>query len=206
MIETGRKAAGSNDIRCTVSIGGFIPKAHTPFQWAAQASPEVIDSRLMQLKDAIRANRKYGRAITMRYHDGKPGLIEGLLSRGDRRVGRVIEQVWRAGGHFDGWSEYFDFDTWLQIGNQELARWGIDVAWFTTRERDEDEILPWDHIDSGLDREWLWEDWQAALSEDELPDCRWMSCYDCGVCPQLGTEIQIGPTGRTLLPLRVTGS
>ena len=71
----------------------------------------------------------------------------------------------------------------------------MDLAWFTTRERDGDEVLPWDHLDSGLDRGWLWDDWQDALDSREQDDCRWTPCFDCGVCPQMGTEIQIGPTG-----------
>lgn len=205
VIETGRKAAGSRDIRCTVSIGGFVPKAHTPFQWAGQASPETIDHRLGLLRDRIRANKQYGKAIGMRYHDGKPGQIEGLLSRGDRRVGAVIEEVWRQGGQFDGWSEHFSYDRWVAAAETALAGTGVDLAWYTTRERDYDEVLPWDHLDSGLDRDWLWEDWQDAIDEVEVDDCRWTPCYDCGVCPQMSTEIQIGPTGRNLLPLSVVG-
>jgi len=82
-----------------------------------------------------------------------------------------------------------------------LPAYGVDVDWFTVRERTEHEVLPWDHLDSGLDREWLWSDWQDALDETEVDDCRWTTCYDCGVCPGMGTDIQIGPTGRTLLPL-----
>ncbi|MDT4909259.1 MAG: hypothetical protein QOI69_2500, partial [Pseudonocardiales bacterium] len=77
----------------------------------------------------------------------------------------------------------------------------IDVAWYTTRERDGDEVLPWDHLDSGLDKQWLWDDWQDALGEFEQDDCRWTPCFDCGVCSNLGTDIQVGPTGRQLLPL-----
>ena len=80
----------------------------------------------------------------------------------------------------------------------ELAAWP-DVDWYTTRERSELEVLPWDHIDSGLDKDWLWADWQDALDEVEQEDCRWTPCFDCGVCPQLGTHIQTGPTGKTLL-------
>ncbi|RRD49646.1 TIGR03960 family B12-binding radical SAM protein [Arachnia propionica] len=201
VIETGRKASGTKDIRCTVSIGGFIPKPHTPFQWAAQASHETIDHRLQLLRDRIRQDKNYGRAIGLRYHDGKPGVVEGLLSRGDRRVGAVIERVWREGGRFDGWSEYFDFDRWERVANEELARFGVDLAWYTTRERDYEEVLPWDHLDAGLDRDWLWEDWQDALDEVPVEDCRWTPCFDCGVCPQMNTDIQIGPTGGTLLPL-----
>ena len=203
VIETGRRVSGTRDIRCTVSIGGFVPKPHTPFQWAAQASAETIDSRLMLLKDAIRQDRNYGKAIGLRYHDGKPGIVEGLLSRGDRRVGRVIERVWREGGKFDGWSEHFSYERWTTVANEELARFGVDLDWFTVRERGYEEVLPWDHLDAGLDRDWLWEDWQDAVDEREVEDCRWTPCYDCGVCPEMNTEIQIGPTGRQLLPLTV---
>ena len=201
VIETGRQAAGTRDIRCTVSIGGFVPKPHTPFQWAAQASAETIDHRLFALRDKIRADKKYGRAIGMRYHDGRPGIIEGLLSRGDRRVGAVIEECWRQGGQFDGWSEHFSYDRWVAACETALAGTGVDLDWYTTREREYAEVLPWDHLDSGLDRDWLWEDWQDALDEQPVEDCRWTPCYDCGVCPQMDTEIQIGPTGRHLLPI-----
>ncbi|MDO5534521.1 MAG: TIGR03960 family B12-binding radical SAM protein [Propionibacteriaceae bacterium] len=201
VIETGRAAAGTRDIRCTVSIGGFVPKPHTPFQWAAQASAETIDHRLFALRDKIRADKKYGRAIGMRYHDGRPGVIEGLLSRGDRRVGAVIEEVWRQGGQFDGWSEHFSYDRWVAACETALAGTGVDLDWYTTREREYAEVLPWDHLDSGLDRDWLWEDWQDALDEQPVEDCRWTPCYDCGVCPQMDTEIQIGPTGKHLLPI-----
>jgi len=206
VIRAGREASGSKDIRCTVSIGGFVPKPHTPFQWAGQASAETIDARLKLLRQAINADRKLGRSIGLRYHDGKPGVIEGLLSRGDRRVGRVIERVWRDGGRFDGWSEHFSYERWTTAAAEELAPFGVDLDWFTTRERTEHELLPWDHLDSGLDKEWLWEDWQEALSEEEVADCRWTPCYDCGVCPTMGTEIQIGPTGRSLIPLTPVNS
>jgi len=197
VIRAGREAAGHKDVRCTVSIGAFVPKPHTPFQWAAQAAPEVVDNRLRKLREAINRNRALGRNVGMRYHDGEPSLVEGLLSRGDRRVGAVIERVWRDGGRFDGWSEHFSFARWMSAA--EAA--GVDVGWYTTRERDGEEVLPWDHLDSGLDKQWLWDDWQDALGEFEQDDCRWTPCFDCGVCSNLGTDIQIGPTGRSLLPL-----
>ena len=203
VIRAGREAAGTRDVRCTVSIGGFVPKPHTPFQWVAQADPETVDRRLQLLRDAIRGDRDLGKAIGFRYHDGKPGMVEGLLARGDRRVGRVIEAVWRDGGVFDGWSEHFSYDRWVGVAARELEPLGVSMDWYTTRERLEAEVLPWDHLDAGLDREWLWEDWQEALAGQELDDCRWTPCFDCGVCPQLGTEIQVGPTGKTLLPLSV---
>ncbi len=201
VIKAGRAASGHKDIRCTVSIGGFVPKPHTPFQWASQADHETIDRRLKLLRTAINSDRSVGRAIGVRYHDGKPGIVEGLLSRGDRRIGAVIEEVWRQGGRFDGWNEHFSYDRWMAACAEVLPAYGLDVDWYTTRERTEHEVLPWDHLDSGLDKEWLWADWQDALSEQEQDDCRWTPCFDCGVCPGMGTDIQIGPTGVKLLPL-----
>ncbi|MGH3278008.1 MAG: TIGR03960 family B12-binding radical SAM protein [Trebonia sp.] len=201
VIAAGREATGRKDIRCTVSIGGFVPKPHTPFQWAGQCPPEVVDERLRKLGAALRTDKAYGRSVGFRYHDGPPSLIEGLLSRGDRRVGTVIEAVWRNGGRFDGWSEHFSFERWSAACEQALAQTPVDLAWYTTRERDYGEMLPWDHLDSGLDRDWLWEDWQSAIEPagaEEVEDCRWGPCYECGVCTAMGTEIQTGPTGERL--------
>ncbi|MDR1807565.1 MAG: TIGR03960 family B12-binding radical SAM protein [Propionibacteriaceae bacterium] len=201
VIETGRRVTGSRDVGCTISIGGFVPKPHTPFQWAAQAPAEVVDRRERALKDLVRSNRRYGRAIGVRYHDGKPGLIEGLLARGDRRVGRVIEAVWRDGGRFDGWSEFFDFDRWVRACAAELGPLGVGLDWYTVRERDWAEVLPWDHLDVGVDRDWLWDDWLEARGQVTVPDCRWAGCADCGVCDGLGVDIEIGPSGRPLVPV-----
>ncbi|MGH3324917.1 MAG: radical SAM protein, partial [Streptomyces sp.] len=203
VIKAGREATGSKDIRCTVSIGGFVPKPHTPFQWAAQADPETVDRRLKLLKQEINSDRSLGRAIGYRYHDGQPSVIEGLLSRGDRRVATVIRRVWEQGGRFDGWNEHFSYQRWVDAAAETLGPFGVSLDWYTTRGRGEHEVLPWDHLDSGLDKEWLWADWQDSLSGAEQDDCRWTPCFDCGVCPAMDTEIQIGPTGRTLLPLTV---
>src|SRR5438477_1494486 len=157
VIRAGRAATGSKDIRCTVSIGGFVPKPHTPFQWAAMSSPETIDHRLRLLKQAINSDRSLGRAIGYRYHDGKPSVIEGLLSRGDRRVGAVIRRVWELGGRFDGWSEHFSHDRWDQACADVFADSPVSLDWYTTRERELAEVLPWDHLDAGLDKAWMWE-------------------------------------------------
>ncbi|MDQ3627873.1 MAG: TIGR03960 family B12-binding radical SAM protein [Actinomycetota bacterium] len=206
VIATGREVSGRRDIRCTVSIGGFVPKPHTPFQWAAQLDADTTDERLAKLRRSVQSDKQFARAIGFRYHDGKPGIVEGLLSRGDRRVGRVIEAVWRDGGRFDGWSEHFSYERWKAQTQLALVGEPVDLDWYTVREREYAEVLPWDHLDSGLDRDWLWEDWQDALDPDgavEVEDCRWTPCFDCGVCPQMDTEIQIGPTGRQLLPLAV---
>jgi radical SAM family uncharacterized protein len=206
VIKAGREAAGRKDIRCTVSIGAFVPKPHTPFQWAAQLDHETVDRRLRALKGSVVHDREFGRAIGIRYHDGRPSIIEGLLSRGDRRIGAVIRRVWEQGQRFDGWSEYFDFERWEAACTEVFADQPVSLDWYTTRERDLAEVLPWDHLDSGLDKDWMWQDWQEALAAAdgagaEVEDCRWTPCYDCGVCPSMGTETQVGPTGRALLPL-----
>jgi len=213
VIAAGREATGRRDIRCTVSIGGFVPKPHTPFQWAAQCPAEVVDERLRKLGAMLRGDRAYGKSIGFRYHDGQPGIIEGLLSRGDRRVGGVILAAWRDGARFDGWSEYFSFERWARCAESVLPEKSVDLAWYTTRERDYSEVLPWDHLDAGLDRDWLWQDWQDSVAPEgaaEVEDCRWTPCYECGVCSAMGTEIQVGPTGERLdgkrmLPLQVIG-
>ena len=111
-------------------------------------------------------------------------LAEGIASRGDRRIGRVIERVWRSGGVFQEWSEHFDLDRWIDA----MAAEGLDPGWYTTRHRTEDEVLPWDHIAAGLHRDFLWQDWRDALAEVGLPDCRWTPCYDCGACTGYGVE------------------
>ncbi|MFV2194846.1 TIGR03960 family B12-binding radical SAM protein [Nocardiopsis sp. LOL_012] len=206
VIRTGREVTGRKDIRCTVSIGGFVPKPQTPFQWAGQTSHEAVDARLRKLRDRLRGDRRYGKSIGLRYHEGRPSIIEGLLSRGDRRVGRIVEEAWRAGGRFDGWSEHFSYDRWAAAAEAALAGEPVDLDWYTTREREEDEVLPWDHLDAGLDRSWLWQDWQDALHGEEsleVDDCRWTPCYDCGVCPSMGTTPQMADLGAKLLPLTV---
>jgi radical SAM family uncharacterized protein len=206
VIKAGRETSGRRDIRCTVSIGGFVPKPHTPFQWAAQCDHGTVDARLHALGGALRADPAYGRAVGYRYHDGKPSIIEGLLSRGDRRVAAVIRAAWQDGARFDGWSEHFSFERWQRAAAAALAGQPVDLDWYTTREREYSEVLPWDHLDAGLDRDWLWQDWQDAVDPAgaaEVEDCRWTPCYDCGVCPAMGTDIQTGPTGARLLPLTV---
>ena len=119
-------------------------------------------------------------------------------------MGAVIRRVWADGGRFDGWSEHFSYSRWADACEQAFTGTPLSLDWYTTRERVLSEVLPWDHLDSGLDKDWLWQDWQDSLTGGEVEDCRWQPCYDCGVCPGMGTEIQVGPTGRTLLPLSPT--
>jgi radical SAM family uncharacterized protein len=179
----GRQYGRKNKV--TVSVGGFIPKPHTPFQWAAQDAPEEIIRKLDLLKRRLAADR----GVNLRYHDALPGVVEGLLARGDRRVAAVVARAFEMGARFDGWDEHFDYDTWMRAA----ADTGVDVGWFTRRERGEDEVFPWDHLDSGLEKDWLWKDWRDAVERGaELEDCRWTPCYDCGVCPGLDLQHQTG--------------
>jgi radical SAM family uncharacterized protein len=164
---------------CTASVGGFVPKPHTPFQWFGQNGVHELRRKVELLRGAVRKS-----GVQLRWHDPEATFAEGIASRGDRRIGRVIERVWREGGTFQEWSERFDLRRWLDA----MAAEGLDADWYVTRHRTEDEVLPWDHISAGLHRDFLWQDWQAALHEHGLPDCRWTPCYDCGVCTDYALE------------------
>jgi radical SAM family uncharacterized protein len=164
----------------TASVGGFVPKPHTPFQWFGQNSVEELYRKIGLLRDATR----HDRGVQLKWHDPKASLAEGLASRGDRRIGAVIEEVWRRGGTFQEWSEKFDLALW----HDAMAAHGLDVEWYVNRHRHEDEVLPWDHVRAGLHKDFLWQDWQDALAEHGIPDCRWTPCYDCGVCTGYGIE------------------
>ena len=193
--EIARKHGKANKV--TISVGGFVPKPHTPFQWCAQDSPDEIRRKLSLIRHAIKQHS----GIKLRTNDPEEGVIEGLLSRGDRRIAPVVERAWKLGARFDGWHEMPTLETWRQA----LEDTDVDLAWFSYRERDQKEALPWDHLDSGLDKDWLWEDWEDARSDKELDDCRWSACYDCGVCPGLSIEHDTGYTGGFQLPVLPQG-
>jgi radical SAM family uncharacterized protein len=177
VVAVGRKY--TKGASCTASVGGFVPKAHTPFQWFGQNGVDELRRKVGLLRDALRKS-----GAQLKWHDPEATFAEGIVSRGDRRLGRVIERVWRAGGTFQEWNERFDLERWLDA----MAAEGLDPDWYVTRHRTEDEVLPWDHISAGLHRDFLWQDWQAALAEHGLPDCRWTPCYDCGVCTDYALE------------------
>ncbi len=168
-----------------VSVAGLVPKPHTPFQWFGQATAGELHDRMRRLRDAARR----ARGVELRWRDPEVTVIEGLLARGDRRLGRVVERVWRAGGVFQEWGEHFSLDRWTAA----LAAEGLSLDWEVHRHRDHDEILPWDHLAAGPDREFLWEDWQAALAGRLLDDCRWAPCTDCGSCPGGPAHVLAGP-------------
>jgi len=177
VVKIGRKY--TKKASATASVGGFVPKAHTPFQWFGQNGVEELRRKVFLLRDDLRKS-----GATLKWHDPAATFAEGIASRGDRRIGRVIEHVWRNGGIFQEWSERFDLTRWLDA----MAAEGLDPDWYVTRHRTDEEVLPWDHIAAGLHRDFLWDDWKAALQEHGLPDCRWTPCYDCGVCTDFALE------------------
>ncbi len=177
-VEIGRRHSARASV--TVSIGGFVPKAHTPFQWFGQNTAAELERKVTLLRAATR--RAPG--ITLKWHDPAATTAEGIASRGDRRLGAVIEHVWRAGGTFQEWSEHFDVQRWYDAFDAA----GLSLDWYVFRHRRQDEVLPWSHLTAGLHPDFLWDDWQAALAEGGVEDCRWTPCYDCGVCTGYGIE------------------
>ena len=177
-VQIGRRH--TNRASVTVSLGGFVPKPHTPFQWFGQNTTDELRRKVQLVRDA--AQRAKG--VNVKWHDPAATLAEGITARGDRRIGPVLERVWRAGGVFQEWSEFFRLARW----EEAMAAEGLSVEWYVNRHRDEHEVLPWDHLSAGLHKDFLWLDWQAALAEHGLEDCRWTPCYDCGVCTGYGIE------------------
>ncbi len=176
--ELGR--AHTNGATVSASVGGFVPKPFTPFQWFGQNTVAELQRKIALLRDGSKRDR----GVQLKWHDPKATLAEGLASRGDRRMGAVIEHVWRNGGIFQEWSEYFDLRRW----EDAMAANGLNIDDFAYRHRTESELLPWDHLSAGLHKDFLWQDWRDALAEVGLPDCRWTPCYDCGACTGYGIE------------------
>jgi radical SAM family uncharacterized protein len=177
-VEIGKQHTSGASV--TASVGGFVPKPFTPFQWFGQNTVQELARKTNLLRDRVRKER----GVQLKWHDADASLVEGLMSRGDRRLGRVIEDVWRGGGTFQEWSECFALQPWLDA----MAAHGLDPEWYAYRHRTLDEVLPWDHLSAGLHKDFLWQDWQDALAESGLEDCRWTPCYDCGACTGYGIE------------------
>jgi radical SAM-linked protein len=169
----GRKLRSS--ARITASASTFIPKPHTPFQYAPMIGFEETRRRQGMLARALR-----GSGVEFKGHDSAQSLVEGILSRADRRIGNVVERVYRDGARLDGWTEHFRVDRWLRAMEAE----GLSVA-EALGPRAPEEGLPWDPIDCGMSRSWMWEDYRAAEEEVFVWDCALAEkprCYDCGVC------------------------
>ena len=160
----------SHGLRVTVSTSCFVPKPHTPFQWEPQVTREEYMRRVTLLRDNMKA-----RAVTYNWHDADTSLTEAVLSRGDRRLGAMIENIWRHGGFLESWSEGFDLKRWERAAEEE----GISFPFYANRERSLDEVLPWDHLYMGVNRRHYIHEYEQAHQGLLSPDCR-AQCSGCG--------------------------
>lgn len=168
-------------VRITVSTSYFVPKPHTAFQWEPQITREEYERRVQLLRENMTT-----KTVTYNWHDGKTSFIEAVLARGDRRLGNVLEAVWRKGGHLDAWEEYFSLDRWLEAFDE----CGVDPAFYAYRRREKDEIMPWDTISSGVTKEYLWREHENAVAGVTTPDCR-TRCNGCGANKLVGGKCDV---------------
>lgn len=171
---------GRYDCRITVSVSSFVPKPFTPFQWMGQLPVEEIERKQQYLRSLFT-----NRHIKFAYHDAKTGYIEAVLARGDRRLSDVLEAVWRKGATYDSWTEFFDFDRWMEA----FRDCHIDPDSYASRERDLYEPLPWDHVQCGVTNDYLRKEWRLSARGVTTADCRCHSCNGCAVCPVLPASI-----------------
>lgn len=162
-------------VRITVSTSCFVPKPHSPFQWERQVTMDEYIRKVHLLRDSIKAKN-----VVYNWHDPQTSYIEATLSRGDRRIGKVIENVWRAGGRLEAWSDYFSFERWMKAFDDA----GVDPTFYAHRERDENEVMPWDIVDVGVCRAHLWHEREQAYKSELSPDCR-KQCSACGAAKLL---------------------
>ena len=168
-------------VRITVSTSYFVPKPHTAFQWEPQITREEYERRVQLLRENMTT-----KTVTYNWHDGQTSFIEAVLARGDRRLGNVLETVWRKGGHLDAWEEYFSLERWQEA----FAECGVDPAFYAYRRREKDEIMPWDMISSGVTREYLWREHENAVAGVTTPDCR-TRCNGCGANKLVGGKCDV---------------
>ena len=180
VVDCYKEVKGKRGVKVTVSVSCFVPKAYTPFQWFAQVPQEEFERRQRLLKESIR-----DRAISFHYHDARASVLEGALSRGDRRLSAVIETAWRNGAKFDGWTDQFKDEVWKDA----FCRCGVAPEFYSRRTRDPEEVLPWAHTSPGVSADFLRREWQRAQEAALTHDCRRETCTGCGVCPELGCDV-----------------
>jgi len=166
------KSVRAKGLRVTCSASTFVPKAFTPFQWQGQDPLPQIKEKQAKLKDIL-YNVK---GVNFNWHDPELSMLEACFARGDRRMGEVLYAAWKNGCRMDGWSEFLRYDGWMKAFDDCQ----IDPAFYANRERDEKELLPWDFIDAGVTRAFLWREWQRAQRAEVTPDCR-NGCHGCGL-------------------------
>lgn len=162
-------------VRITVSTSCFVPKPHSPFQWEKQNTMDEYIAKVNLLRENIKAKN-----VVYNWHDPQTSYIEATLSRGDRRIGKVIENVWRSGGRLEAWTDYFSFDRWMQAFDDA----GVDPTFYAHRERSKDEVMPWDVVDVGVRKEHLWHEKEQCYRSELSPDCR-KQCSACGAAKLL---------------------
>ncbi|HRI56018.1 MAG TPA: TIGR03960 family B12-binding radical SAM protein [Anaerolineae bacterium] len=209
VLKIGKKHIGGK-AKVRVGVSTLVPKPHTPFQWAPVEDAATLDAQLKHLQARIR-----GRGFEFSWNDPKDTLVEAFLTRGDRRLADVIERAWQLGAKFDGWQEQRRFSLWMQAFQEQ----GLDPEWYARRERKIDEVLPWEHIGTGVSKEFLTLDYMNSLKGAVVDDCR-EHCYSCGIlglfkhyrravpddawgCPALGRGKERQPVDITPVPLYV---
>ncbi len=173
VLAEGRKALGGK-ASLNVGVSTFVPKPHTPFQWSPCDTLEQIEAKQAFLRREVR-----GRGLKMSLNKPRETMMEAWLSRGDRRMGAVILEAYRRGARFDGWREHFNYAAW----SEAFAAQGIEMAFYTHRERGATEVLPWDHIDTAVKKSFLLEDFRCSQRGETREDCR-DACYACGILPK----------------------
>lgn len=168
-------------IQVNVSVSTFVPKAFTPFQWVAMDSKEVIEEKQKYLKEHLT-----DRGLSFSWNNPDLSLLEGVFSRGDRRLAPVIESAWRKGARFDGWGELFAIDKWEAAFRENQ----LDMSSYL-RARELDELLPWDHIDVGVNKKFLRKEYKAAHAGELTRDCRQVGCTGCAICFDLDVKMEL---------------
>lgn len=184
VVDLGREALGKRfgRLKVTVSASSFVPKSHTPFQWEPQDKMESLMDKQHYLARKLKHRR-----IVFNWHDARLSFIEAVFARGGRRIADALERAWQLGCKFDSWSEHFKYDQWLKV----FADIGIDPADYANRPFATDEVLPWDHIDTGVNKEFLVTEYKRALERLITPDCRHEKCTVCGVCQNLSARVDL---------------
>ena len=161
-------------VQVVASSSFFVPKPFTPFQWARMCTQEEFLERASIVRGKFREMKNF-KSLKYNWHEAELTVLEGVLARGDRRVGAVIEEAYKNGAIYDSWSEYFDNDIWMKA----FEACGVSIDFYTTRDRSLDELFPWDFIDAGVSKEFLKREWENALNEMVTPNCR-RRCSGCG--------------------------
>lgn len=180
VLDLHREITGKRNGKVTVSCSFFVPKSHSPYQWYGQQDVEEIHRKQKYLKSLIN-----NRNISYHYHDGYTGYLEAVFARGDRRLAASVVEAWKLGCKFDGWTEFFNYDTWMEA----FKNTNIDPEYYARRNRDFSEALPWDHLDDTVSKEFLRREWERAVDGTLTWDCRRKPCNGCNACPELGTPI-----------------